>query len=88
MCVHSCKNAYFICNKFSPCADIERRLLLESEYPKDPELQLTVASWNLWCTQVDLKVRIAPGIQHRMVIVRELTALQATWAIFDRQGLR
>ena len=34
--------------------------------------------------QVKLAVRIAPGARVRTVVVRELTALEATYAIFDR----
>jgi hypothetical protein len=34
--------------------------------------------------QVKLTVRIAPGARGRTVVVRELAALGATYAIFDR----
>ena len=34
--------------------------------------------------QLKLTVRIAPGARARTVVVRELTSLMATYAIFDR----
>lgn len=34
--------------------------------------------------QVKLTVRIAPGARARTVVVRELAALKATYAVFDR----
>jgi len=39
--------------------------------------------WNLGL-QVKLTVRIAPGVRARTVVVRELAALKATYAVFDR----
>lgn len=38
--------------------------------------------------QVKLTVRIAPGTRTRVVVVRELSNIKATYAIFDRRAMR